>query len=92
MTADDMLLTLTPELLSVMRGVAQGQSYAEIGDSLGMSYSTVQRKVCEVMNRLGVQNKVTAVAILAADGVLNKDDLIRSEFDRFYADKQDQIC
>jgi DNA-binding NarL/FixJ family response regulator len=61
---------LAPEHLAVMRLVALGMTYREIGRELGLSRNTVCNRVCDVKNRLGTQSRTVAVLALRDAGSL----------------------
>ena len=70
----DILVKLNREHLEVMCGVAQGQSYREIGAHLNLSPSTVKRRVNNVMVALGAENSVHAAAKLVEAGLISSHD------------------
>ena len=66
----DITARLTHEQVRVMCLVAKGLTYQEIGAELGMSRRTVQARVCDVQNRLGMESRVEALLAMRDAGVL----------------------
>jgi DNA-binding CsgD family transcriptional regulator len=53
---------LSPRQLDCLRLAAQGKSSPEIAELLGISRRTVDQRIAEACERLGVRNRVEAVA------------------------------
>ena len=58
---------LTPRQLEVLRLMAHGHSNAEIARRLGLRRNTVKFHITQIFRRLGVRNRVEAVARLISD-------------------------
>lgn len=63
-------VSLTHQQLAILRLVAQGHSNREIGSILNLSENTVKGHVAEILNRLGVRNRVEAAMQASARGWL----------------------
>jgi two-component system response regulator DesR len=63
---DDPVGSLSERQLEVLRLVAEGHSYEEIGTRLFISANTVKFHLRSVYLRLGVRNRVAAARVLAA--------------------------
>jgi DNA-binding NarL/FixJ family response regulator/signal transduction histidine kinase len=57
---------LTPRQWEVLRLVAEGLTYKEIGDRLHLSEKTIQYHMGQVLEKLHVQNRAQAIAYLKA--------------------------
>lgn len=55
---------LSGEHVEVLRRVAAGQTYAEIGRDLGYCRNTIRNRVLDVRNALGVETRIEAVSLL----------------------------
>lgn len=64
------LARLGKEQILVMQHVAEGQTYEQIGRELGLCEMTVTRRVASVCRAIGASNRVEAVALLVAHGVI----------------------
>lgn len=60
-------LSLTMRETEVLRLVAQGKGNKEIGDCLGISPRTVKVHMTNIFEKLGVNRRMEAVAILASE-------------------------
>ncbi len=58
-------VTLTPRQLEVLRLVSRGYSNEEIADLLEVRPNTVKFHISEIFRRLGVRNRIEAIARLA---------------------------
>jgi DNA-binding CsgD family transcriptional regulator len=71
----DALVEATPELsareLQCLRLAAAGRTSAGIGHALGISPRTVDEYIAGACKKLGVRNRIQAVAKAAALGLLN---------------------
>jgi DNA-binding CsgD family transcriptional regulator len=61
---------LTPRQLECLAMVARGETSAEIAHALGVSRRTIDHYVANACARLGVRNRVQAVAKAVADGLI----------------------
>jgi DNA-binding NarL/FixJ family response regulator len=61
---------LTPREVSILRRAADGEETGEIADRLGYSERTIKRDLHELMKRLGLRNRVHAVAYAMRAGYL----------------------
>lgn len=64
MTVRGICVRLSQEHLDVMRRVAAGATYREIGQSLGYATNTIRNRVLDVRNALGVDSRIEAVSLL----------------------------
>jgi LuxR family quorum-sensing system transcriptional regulator SolR len=62
---------LTPRELEVLRWCKDGKSRPEIGDILSISHKTVEFHLCNIMNKLGATNQITAVVIGLQKGLID---------------------
>jgi DNA-binding NarL/FixJ family response regulator len=60
------LVELTPRQLDVLKLIAHGQSNDEIAAQLGVRPNTVKFHISDIFRRLGVRNRIEAVAQLEA--------------------------
>jgi two-component system nitrate/nitrite response regulator NarL len=63
---------LSPREKAVLALLAQGNSSESIGNSLRISPQTVKRHVQNIMRKLGVHSRVSAVAFVMNAGVLDE--------------------
>ncbi|BAD40008.1 MAG: DNA-binding response regulator [Symbiobacterium thermophilum] len=63
--------TLREEEIAMLRMLAEGASYAEIGNRLYLSERTVRRHMNLLFDKMGVQNRTQAVAEAMRRGLLN---------------------
>ena len=63
-------ITLTPRELEILRWCKDGKTRPEIGEILAISHKTVEFHLCNVMNKLGANNQITAVVIAIQRGLL----------------------
>ena len=61
---------LSPREVEVLRLVAQGFSYADVGDTLYISPRTVARHLQSIYNKLGVDSRAEAAAFAYAHGIV----------------------
>jgi LuxR family transcriptional regulator, quorum-sensing system regulator SolR len=61
---------LTPRELEILRWCKDGKSRPDIGDILSISHKTVEYHLCNVMNKLGANNQITAVVIAIQRGLI----------------------
>jgi DNA-binding NarL/FixJ family response regulator len=67
------LLTLTPRQTDVLKLIAEGHSNGEIADILGLRPNTIKFYVSEIFRRLGVHNRIEAIAhVDMREGVLTR--------------------
>ena len=62
---------LTAREVEVLKWCKDGKSYSDIGEILSVSRKTVEFHVANAMNKLGANNKVTAVVIAIQLGLLD---------------------
>ena len=55
---------LSNEHVEVLRRVAAGETYAEIGQALGLCRRSVQNRVVDVRNAVGAENRIEALVLL----------------------------
>ncbi len=65
-----MMRTLTPRQREILALIAQGQSNAEVGASLGIATGTVKAHLATLYVRLGASDRAQAVAIALREGVI----------------------
>jgi DNA-binding NarL/FixJ family response regulator len=63
-------VALTPRHVDVLELVAQGYSNEEIAERLGLRPNTVKFHISEIFRRLGVRNRIEAIATIDRDGAL----------------------
>lgn len=63
---------LTDRHLEVLRGIADGKSYAEIGQDLFLTEDTVRTHVRHLLARLGARNGAHAVHLAHQRGLLGE--------------------
>ena len=63
-------VALTPRHVDVLELVAQGFSNEEIAQQLGLRPNTVKFHISEIFRRLGVRNRIEAIAQVDRDGAL----------------------
>lgn len=61
---------LTDRQMEIIRLIADGHSYNQIGRALQMKQSTVKNHVYEVFDRLGAVNQANAIFIAMKAGIL----------------------
>ena len=61
---------LSPRELEVLRWCKDGKSYSEIGTIMGVSSKTVEFHISNVMRKLGVNQKITAIVAAAKQGLI----------------------
>ncbi len=66
----DLLGSLTPREIEVLELLAAGSSTHEIASSLGISATTVQSHVKNLLAKLGVHSKVEAVRLAWRSGAV----------------------
>ena len=62
--------TLTPRELEILRWCKDGKTRPEIGEILSISHKTVEFHLCNLMNKLGANNQITAVVIAIQRGLI----------------------
>lgn len=62
---------LTPRELEILRWCKDGKSRPEIGEILSISHKTVEFHLCNLMNKLGANNQITAVVIAIQRGLID---------------------
>ncbi len=65
---------LTARQLEVLQLVAQGQSYKEVGEVLGLSEHTVKYHMGDTLRRLHLKNREQVVAYAVRTGLVKKGD------------------
>jgi len=66
---------LTMREHEVLRLISQGLSNDEIGQQLGIATQTVKNHVVNILAKLGVRNRVSAVVIAIQQGVVDVSEL-----------------
>jgi DNA-binding CsgD family transcriptional regulator len=61
---------ISPRETDILRGVARGQTNAEIGDAIGLARNTVKAYLQSAMRKLGARNRVEAIARAREFGIL----------------------
>lgn len=61
---------LTPKQLDIVRSMADGMSYAQIAEDLGMSVETVRTHAAAIRVRLDAKNIANSVAIAVRRGMV----------------------
>jgi DNA-binding NarL/FixJ family response regulator len=61
---------LSAEQIEVLKRVSVGQTYAQIGQALGLCSKSVQRRVLDVRNALGTETRMEALSLLHEAGLL----------------------
>ena len=61
---------LTERQMQVLRLVASGQTYKEVGNKLGLSEITVRYHMSEIMERLHLENRTQVIAYASKSGFL----------------------
>lgn len=70
LTAGADAVQLTPKETETLRCIAQGMSYAETGERMGVSLSTVQSHIRSLYRKLEVRSQVQAVGKAREQGLL----------------------
>lgn len=60
---------LSDRQVAVVRGIADGKTYREIAEALGVSYETVRTHVTKVRNKLNTRTKSGISAWAVRNGV-----------------------
>lgn len=66
---------LTPRLLDILRGVANGHTNKDIATDLGLSPRTVQGHLKRIFKRLRVTNRSAAVGVACRAGLIRPCDV-----------------
>jgi RNA polymerase sigma factor (sigma-70 family) len=69
--ATQQLLRLTRREREILRLLAKGQTYQEIGQTLGLTYGTVRNHVSRLLPKLGAVDRAQAVAFAYESGLLD---------------------
>ncbi len=64
---------LTPRQKQILTLVAQGRTYAETADELGLTESTIKYHMGEILDRLHLQNRAQVIAFAACMGLTGKE-------------------
>lgn len=64
---------LTPRELEVLTGLAQGFSREELETTMGISLHGVKKHITNIYNKLGAINRVDAIHIAIANGILDAE-------------------
>ncbi len=64
---------LTLRQKQILTLVAQGQTYAEVGEELGLTESTIKYHMGEILDRLHLQNRAQVIAFAARMGLAGKE-------------------
>ena len=65
--------SLTDRELDVLRAVARGEANKEIAASLGISEPTVKAHLVRIFDKLGVENRTSAVRVARQQGLIGTD-------------------
>jgi DNA-binding NarL/FixJ family response regulator len=60
---------LTARQLQILTLVAQGLTYHDVGDALGLSERTIKYHMAEIIERLHLQNRAQVIAFAARQGI-----------------------
>ncbi len=60
---------LTPRQIQILTLVAQGQTYRQVADAIGLSERTVKYHMAEILNRLHLENRAQVIAYAARAGL-----------------------
>jgi len=61
---------LTEMEVNILRSIAQGKTYEEIGKTFFLSEPTIKRMVSSILGKVGANNRAQAVAIAIQDGLI----------------------
>lgn len=64
---------LTERQMQILTLVAQGHTYAETADALGLTERTIKYHMGEILARLHLQNRAQVIAFAARNGLVNKE-------------------
>ena len=60
---------MTPRQTEILLLVAQGSTYAQVGEALALSEATVRYHMAQIMERLHLQNRAQVIAYAARHGL-----------------------
>jgi DNA-binding NarL/FixJ family response regulator len=63
-------MPLSPRQLQILTLVAQGQTYAQVAETIGIAERTVKYHMAEILDRLHLQNRAQIIAYAAQSGLL----------------------
>ncbi len=72
-TPDGDVPELTPRQRQILTLVAQGRTYAEVGEELGLTERTIKYHMGEILERLHLQNRAQVIAFAARVGLAGKE-------------------
>lgn len=61
---------LSPRQMQILTLVAQGQTYREVGDTIGIAERTVKYHMAAILERLHLQNRAEVIAYAARSGLI----------------------
>jgi DNA-binding NarL/FixJ family response regulator len=64
---------LTERQMQILTLVAQGRTYAETGDALGLTERTIKYHMGEILERLHLENRAQVIAFAARTGLASKE-------------------
>lgn len=62
---------ISPRQRSILQGIADGHSAAEIGQQLGINEETVRTHTRRAMHRIKANNRAHAVALAIRQGIIS---------------------
>ncbi|TCL70733.1 LuxR family two component transcriptional regulator [Hydrogenispora ethanolica] len=70
--SQEMTTVLTPRQIAILQGVAQGLTYKEVADAMGLSEAAIKYHMGEITGRLQLKNRSQAVAYAMEMGLLKE--------------------
>lgn len=67
---------LTEHEIEILRHIANGETYGQIGKALGISTQAVKNTMTLIMPQLGARNKAHAVALALRYGLLSLNEVM----------------
>ncbi len=68
-------MPLTAKQIEVLTLVAEGMTYKEVGESIGLSLATIKYHMREIMNQLELENRAQLIVYAAQAGLTKKNEL-----------------
>lgn len=72
-TQDELYDKLSPREQQILRMIAEGKGYREIGDALSISAKTVNVHRANIMKKLNIENQIDIVKYALKIGIINLD-------------------
>jgi len=63
-------IPLSPRQLQILTLVAQGQTYSQVAETIGIAERTVKYHMAEILDRLHLQNRAQVIAFAAQSGLV----------------------